>query len=389
MKKTVRFLSFVLIFAVLFSTAFSSASFAANTVEGPTISATVIKNENADNILTVELGFLKNPGIGAMTFTLKYDKDVFSTIAFTKRKFYYNVALAGYLIVDHPEDGFVSVVWAEEGGKTYDATGTFVKFDFSYKNAPGKYDFKIANINPKLYGEDLTGCFANLNHDKFVSAASNDTFTIYGDENNPCKVHSFEFSKKIEANCLSDGYSLYKCSFCGKTEKRETVKALGHDFEDFWTVDRAAENSVTMMLSRHCSRCNETKDITYFTLDRVKELKIKNKVGTKVYESDIKELVKTEDKPSVVPKEENTENKHISDKIPFYDEGEKTLDEPVESAEEIIKDNSYFYFDGIKLPKKVKTAGDFFAKAFIYLFGTKGKCGLITVIINSFKHYFG
>ena len=62
------------------------------------------------------------------------------------------------------------------------------------------------------------------------------------------------------------------------------------------------------------------------------------------------------------------------------------------SADDIIesvKNGDYFYYGGVKLPDKIKTFGDFIAKAFVYLFGAGDKKGIITLILDAiFKTIF-
>ena len=54
-----------------------------------------------------------------------------------------------------------------------------------------------------------------------------------------------------------------------------------------------------------------------------------------------------------------------------------------------IKKGDYFYYGGVRLPDKIKTFGDFIAKAFVYLFGAGDKKGIITLILDAiFKAIF-
>ncbi len=399
MKKFIGSISMCLVLALVLFTFFGIPA-GAETIKGPDISVTVLPNENDENIFTVEIGFDKNPGVGAMTFTLLYDKDIFSTIAYSNARFYsVNAGLPKYLIVDHPESGYVSFVWAPEGdANLYTASGTFVRYEFKMNTkTPGLYKFSIANINPMLHGEDLSGCFANFNHDKYVPTVSNDTLLIRGDKDHPCYVHPFELSKKVEPNCNESGYSVYKCPDCGAIEKRDIKNALGHSYESVWTVDRIAEKGVTMQLSRHCLRCGDKKDITYLTLDDVRSLKIENRVGAKVKKTQSDELVKTDDgkgsgsETSKKPEGADAHN-DLSEKYGIVDEiPDEENPETIQSAEEIIKTrkkSNAFYFGGVKLPKNSKTVGDRVAKTSVYLFGTRSEYGLLSVIINSFKEFF-
>ena len=65
--------------------------------------------------IVVDISISENPGIMAMTFTVAYDKDIFAF------KEYRRGILSDYLVVDHPDKGYVSFVNCESRNNLIDA----------------------------------------------------------------------------------------------------------------------------------------------------------------------------------------------------------------------------------------------------------------------------
>ena len=64
-----------------------------------------------------------------------------------------------------------------------------------------------------------------------------------------------------EPTCTEEGVKTFECMVCGKT-KTEKVSALGHDWNEDFTVDKEATCEETGLKSIHCKRCDERKEIT-------------------------------------------------------------------------------------------------------------------------------
>ena len=380
---------------LLFSSVFSTECFAA-TKKGPVIDVAVAPIGDTGYV-TVDIAFTQNPGIGAMTFTLLYDHTTFSATPYDKRYFYevVDTSIKKYLIVNHPGDGYVSIVWSPEGNDNL-YTGTGVAFRLTFridKQIPGKHPFEIGNIQPITKGKDLTGCFSDFEHNTFTPVANNDAYVIGGDNNIPASypwrdkqpdedepttpvgehTHNYVLHKKVAASCSSEGYSIFECSVCGEKITKDKVPALGHSFNNFWTVDRVATASVAMKLSRHCSRCNVIKDVTYYTLEEVKENGINNAVGEKVYENKDKGLVKKDNSEPGEPEE--------PEKVDVDPETVKGAEELIDSAKEKAEEET--------TTGKVKKAYNFFEQLYMYLFGTKSKPGILRIIFRAFMKLFG
>mgnify|MGYP002529086248 CR=1 FL=1 len=64
-----------------------------------------------------------------------------------------------------------------------------------------------------------------------------------------------------EPTCTEEGVKTFECTVCGKT-KTEKVEALGHDWNNDFTVDKEATCEETGLKSIHCKRCDSKKDET-------------------------------------------------------------------------------------------------------------------------------
>ena len=74
--------------------------------------------------------------------------------------------------------------------------------------------------------------------------------------------HNWTITKEeTKATCTKDGLATYTCKDCKKT-KKETVKALGHDYSTDWTIDKKATCTQEGSKSHHCKRCSSKKDVT-------------------------------------------------------------------------------------------------------------------------------
>ena len=76
------------------------------------------------------------------------------------------------------------------------------------------------------------------------------------------KGHKWNEGKiTTEPTCTEEGVKTFQCMVCGKT-KTEAVAALGHNWNEDFTVDKEATCEETGLKSIHCKRCDERKEIT-------------------------------------------------------------------------------------------------------------------------------
>ena len=78
--------------------------------------------------------------------------------------------------------------------------------------------------------------------------------------------HNLERHEAQEENCTQIGWKAYEtCSRCDYTTYDE-IEALGHDFEAEFTVDIASTCMTKGSKSKHCSRCDEKREVTEIPL---------------------------------------------------------------------------------------------------------------------------
>ena len=139
------------------------------------------------------------------------------------------------------------------GGKTY---------DFSYaRQIPYPGASSSIKLTDVWYERD-TGewYYAHFNNTKVLLGNKSGVNFCY---NVPHTVdsahHQFDqFVETVDPTCTEQGYTVYKCAYCTKTETREYTGPLGHQLGDWVHVDGTEkENSKHQ---RVCQRCNKKED---------------------------------------------------------------------------------------------------------------------------------
>ena len=111
----------------------------------------------------------------------------------------------------------------------------------------------VMNQNEWFVNGKKVNLVATVNDNKF-------DFTVtYPTE---CTKHDWDEGKvTTEPTCTKEGIKTCTCKNCATT-KTETVKALGHDYSNEWTIDKAATCTQEGSKSHHCTRCDDKKDVT-------------------------------------------------------------------------------------------------------------------------------
>ena len=312
---------------------------------GPVITVSELTAVPGDTV-AVSIDISENPGIMAMTFTVSYDTD-----AFTFKKYKLGIR-NDYLIVDHPDKGYVSFVNGEMSDKKKNGNLFVLMFEVKENAAPGRHPFNIRNINPEKSGDSLKGCFANFAHTEITPTVINGGVTVGKICSNSGHTYG-EYKVISEPNCTETGIKARTCKVCGHIENAE-IPAVGHSFEDSWTVDRPATSQQQGVMSRHCKNCDAVADKVYFSLDTVKDNNIKNDEGSSVAREDWSELEKFDRDNSSVQdgKKDNSQNG-----------GDNEL-----NADEIVKQKNSKY-----------------ASVWECLFGSTQRKGVLTELFAAFK----
>lgn len=78
----------------------------------------------------------------------------------------------------------------------------------------------------------------------------------------PCTKHKWDEGKiTTEPTCEKEGIKTYTCKNC-QTTKTESIKALGHNYSNDWTIDQEATCQQEGSKSHHCTRCDSKIDVT-------------------------------------------------------------------------------------------------------------------------------
>lgn len=140
------------------------------------------------------------------------------------------------------------------GGKTY---------DFSYARQipyPGESsDIKLA----KVWYERDTGewYYAHLDNTKLPLVNKSGVNFCYNTPHTEASAHHQfdQFVETVDPTCTEQGYTVYKCKYCGMTKQDDFKKPLDHDWGTYVHVEGTDKEA-----SQHqqvCKRCNE-KGIT-------------------------------------------------------------------------------------------------------------------------------
>lgn len=104
--------------------------------------------------------------------------------------------------------------------------------------------------------------FVNDKKVNLVAAANDNKFDFTVTYPTECTKHDWDEGKvTTEPTCTKDGIKTYTCKNCATT-KTETIKALGHDYSNEWTIDKAATCTEEGSKSHHCTRCDDKKDVS-------------------------------------------------------------------------------------------------------------------------------
>ena len=150
----------------------------------------------------------------------------------------------------------------EDGNITHTATGTYNDqkiTDVQKETIPAKGHVKG---EVKIENATEATCEVGGSYDEVIYC------TVCGKElsrttiKTEAKGHKWDSGKITkEPTCTEEGVKTFECTVCGKT-KTEKVEALGHDWNNDFTVDKEATCEETGLKSIHCKRCDIKKDET-------------------------------------------------------------------------------------------------------------------------------
>lgn len=322
-------------------------------------SKTAVNNDTVN----ISLQISNNTGIMAMTFSVKYDSSVLSFSGYGKG------FLTDYTVFDDKANSKINFVNCEDTDVS--TNGKFVILQFKVKeNAPKGFSaITISPLNPSAQ-DSFKGCFAKSDSTSVSIGIINGGVTV----GTPCVdvPHKFsDYYSELDPTCTKSGLRSRHCLLCGHCES-QTVAALGHDFEDFWTVDREANRNSAGLLSRHCKLCDTTTDIMTFELEDT-SAELPNKKQSKISQDVLNRLKKFAE----LIKGNNADNQDETPTFdePFFTEG-SLYDTDVSDARQLIDSRG-------KINMSL-----FLEKLYKYLFGNQKSPGIFDLVKNTFSEQF-
>lgn len=150
----------------------------------------------------------------------------------------------------------------EDGNITHTATGTYNNqkiTDVQKETIPAKGHVKG---EVKIENDTESTCEKGGSYDEVVYCTVCNKELSRTTVKTEAKGHKWNPGTiTTEPTCTEEGVKTFECTVCGKT-KTEKVEALGHDWDNDFTVDKEATCEETGVKSIHCKRCDERKEIT-------------------------------------------------------------------------------------------------------------------------------
>ena len=150
----------------------------------------------------------------------------------------------------------------EDGNITHTATGTYNDqkiTDVQKETIPAKGHVKG---EVKIENATESTCEKGGSYDEVVYCTVCNKELSRNTVKTEAKGHKWNEGKiTTEPTCTEEGVKTFQCMVCGKT-KTEAVAALGHNWNEDFTVDKEATCEETGLKSIHCKRCDERKEIT-------------------------------------------------------------------------------------------------------------------------------
>ena len=150
----------------------------------------------------------------------------------------------------------------EDGNITHTATGTYNDqkiTDVQKETIPAKGHVKG---EVKIENATESTCEKGGSYDEVVYCTVCNKELSRTTVKTEAKGHKWDNGKvTTEPTCTEEGVKTFQCMVCGKT-KTEKVSALGHNWNEDFTVDKESTCEETGLKSIHCKRCDEKKDET-------------------------------------------------------------------------------------------------------------------------------
>ena len=239
----------------------------------------------------VKINIENNPGIMAMTISITYDSNALTYEGF------YRGYLRDYTVADHPDKNLIRFVNCETGNRRNNDTIVSLKFKVKDNAEFGFYPISI---------DYKSGDFCNYWLKKLMPEITSGGVDVAFNGNNCSHKKYSDWETAAKPSCTEPGAEQRTCQKCGHVDIRETP-AVGHDYEDFWTVDTPATADSSGTMSRHCKNCDAYTDLLTFSLEQSEENNLSNNSGSVIEQSDFTDKLVKEQLPEKT-EEKNTDN---------------------------------------------------------------------------------
>ena len=349
-----KLLSALLICITVLSSLFCVSAAAEKNFNIYVSSATALPGDS----VVVNVDIENNPGIMAVTVTVHFDPDVFQ----------YEAYYGGFLKIDTLalHNGYLSVVYCRKSDLSGDGTLFGVKLKVKEGAQVGSYPVTVKNSRCE---DTLSGAFANWNAEKLNGTVYPGKVTV-GYTGDNCKHKFGEYIQNVPSGCTTPGIRSRSCTVCGHSVSEETA-ALGHSYSRDWTVDTAATDTQSGVMSRHCGRCDSVKDKVRFTVADAQANGFSNTVGAIIPAGSWEPLVPEErvnDGVADIPENTVSPQPRVDENISMDSPDNPEITEP--SADELAQ-----------TVKKTQKTG--VARWFSYIFGDSENIGVLKIIFNS------
>lgn len=268
-NKALKFITCMLCIIICFGCFGVSAAVAQKESHGVITVDTV--SAIAGDTVTVKVSIDNNPGIAAVTISVKYDSASLTYIDYEEGLF------AAPTVNCVTKKSLVRFVAVQNENMT--ENGILFSLSFKVKDGVtlGLKDVKV---------EYEKGDFVNTDYEKLTPKTVAGGVKIKYDGENCSHEDYSDWVVVSESTCAKHGTEQRTCECCGHVQQRELELSKLHSYSENWIIDVVATQETQGTMSRHCKYCSSRVDIKKYNYETAQSQKIPQSVGTIVAPSD-------------------------------------------------------------------------------------------------------
>ena len=188
------------------------------------------------------------------------DSDIDMTVLYGKEHGHYELESAPSYKKAGKYPVYYRITYDYSGGTMFEEGVAYVTLSASLSGeggsgadgSDGKNGLNVQNENDRINTSGTEGQICGCGDADCCCSENCD-----GTDCSECGTHNFRLADKTETSCSSEGFDRYICTNCGKTEKRNIIKAAGHKWGRTVIKDAdCAQEGKTVMI---CSQCGNAK----------------------------------------------------------------------------------------------------------------------------------